>query len=379
MRVTERLASLFIEENLRDREVLAEGTNQFLEAQLEDARRRLVEHEKKLEEYRRQFAGQLPSQVESNLQVLAEPSDADSESDGIDQSRSGSPARAANGRSPTWSSRRKRHRLTSPTSTGAPTPAQQLAAAKADLAALQTRLKDDHPDVQRQARRVAELEQKAGPGGCEPSDAPRFSDRQSPDGARADVYRTSDWRWSCWIERWPRSSRMSSGSVRQVGNYQARVEAAPTRESEMTELIARLRDAAGAVHLAAGQEGRLENRGQSRTAADRRAVQAARPGAAARKAVQSEPAAPERDGPGAGLALGLLLIALLEYRDNSFKTDHEVMRVLSLPVLAVVPMMQSAAEKTVGVQETTLVGLACATTVVGVPGRRRLHLHPVSL
>jgi len=38
MRVTERLASLFIDESLRDREVLAEGTNQFLEAQLEDAR-----------------------------------------------------------------------------------------------------------------------------------------------------------------------------------------------------------------------------------------------------------------------------------------------------------------------------------------------------
>ena len=34
MKVTDRLASLFIEENLRDREVLAEGTNQFLEAQL---------------------------------------------------------------------------------------------------------------------------------------------------------------------------------------------------------------------------------------------------------------------------------------------------------------------------------------------------------
>jgi uncharacterized protein involved in exopolysaccharide biosynthesis len=47
MRVTDRLASLFIEENLRDREVLAEGTNQFLTAQLEDARRRLIEQEKK--------------------------------------------------------------------------------------------------------------------------------------------------------------------------------------------------------------------------------------------------------------------------------------------------------------------------------------------
>ena len=42
MRVTERLASLFIDESLRDREVLAEGTNQFLSTQLDEARRQLV-------------------------------------------------------------------------------------------------------------------------------------------------------------------------------------------------------------------------------------------------------------------------------------------------------------------------------------------------
>src|SRR5262245_53715959 len=47
MRVTERLASLFIEENLRDRTALAEGTNQFLEAQLSEARNRLIEQEKR--------------------------------------------------------------------------------------------------------------------------------------------------------------------------------------------------------------------------------------------------------------------------------------------------------------------------------------------
>src|SRR5262245_34305390 len=70
MRVTERLASLFIEENLRDREVLAEGTNQFLEAQLEDARRRLVETEHKVEEYKKQYDGQLPEQREANMQGL---------------------------------------------------------------------------------------------------------------------------------------------------------------------------------------------------------------------------------------------------------------------------------------------------------------------
>ncbi|MCA1560678.1 MAG: lipopolysaccharide biosynthesis protein, partial [Acidobacteria bacterium] len=70
MKVTDRMASLFIEESLRDRELLAEGTNQFLESQLEDARRRLMAHEKKLETYRKQYSGQLPSQLDSNLQAI---------------------------------------------------------------------------------------------------------------------------------------------------------------------------------------------------------------------------------------------------------------------------------------------------------------------
>ena len=70
MLVTERLAAMFVQENLQDREVMADSTNQFLQAQLEDARRRLIEHEKKLEEFRRRNSGQLPSQLQSNLQMM---------------------------------------------------------------------------------------------------------------------------------------------------------------------------------------------------------------------------------------------------------------------------------------------------------------------
>jgi uncharacterized protein involved in exopolysaccharide biosynthesis len=46
--VNDRLASLFIYDNLHDREVLAEGTSRFLEAQSENARRRLVETNKQV-------------------------------------------------------------------------------------------------------------------------------------------------------------------------------------------------------------------------------------------------------------------------------------------------------------------------------------------
>ena len=69
MQVVERLGSLFIEENLRDREVLAEGTNQFLEAQLQDARSRLVDYERKLSDYQREHSDELPSQMNFNLQA----------------------------------------------------------------------------------------------------------------------------------------------------------------------------------------------------------------------------------------------------------------------------------------------------------------------
>ncbi|MEO5739767.1 MAG: Wzz/FepE/Etk N-terminal domain-containing protein, partial [Vicinamibacterales bacterium] len=50
--VTERLASLYIEQNLKDRENQADSTSQFLTAQLAEAKTRLIEQEKKLEDYR---------------------------------------------------------------------------------------------------------------------------------------------------------------------------------------------------------------------------------------------------------------------------------------------------------------------------------------
>ena len=70
MSVTERLASLFIEESLRDRTALAEGTNQFLETELQEARNRLIEQEKRLEVYRELHAGELPSQLNTNMQAI---------------------------------------------------------------------------------------------------------------------------------------------------------------------------------------------------------------------------------------------------------------------------------------------------------------------
>ncbi|HDD45357.1 MAG TPA: protein GumC [Candidatus Desulfofervidus auxilii] len=70
MKVANRLASIFIEENLKVREEMAEGTLLFLEKELERVRKLLKEQEKKISEFRAKHLGVLPEQLEANLRTL---------------------------------------------------------------------------------------------------------------------------------------------------------------------------------------------------------------------------------------------------------------------------------------------------------------------
>ncbi len=60
--VANQLGNLFIDENLRARERQAVGTSEFLESQLEEAKKRLEEQEAKLSAYKLQHVGELPQQ-----------------------------------------------------------------------------------------------------------------------------------------------------------------------------------------------------------------------------------------------------------------------------------------------------------------------------
>ncbi|MBI5197923.1 MAG: hypothetical protein HZA19_04865, partial [Nitrospirae bacterium] len=70
MNITNRLASLFIEENLKVREQQAEGTTQFLDAQLQAVKVTLENQEATLRTFRQQYMGELPSQLDANLRTL---------------------------------------------------------------------------------------------------------------------------------------------------------------------------------------------------------------------------------------------------------------------------------------------------------------------
>ncbi len=70
-RVAAELTTQFIDENLRTRTQQSQETTNFLDSQLEVAQADLSRQEESLRKYKMQFAGELPEELSSNLQMLS--------------------------------------------------------------------------------------------------------------------------------------------------------------------------------------------------------------------------------------------------------------------------------------------------------------------
>jgi polysaccharide chain length determinant protein (PEP-CTERM system associated) len=70
MKVTNTLASFFINENLKVRESQASGTSSFLQDELVSTRKRLQKIEETLQDYRKKHQGELPEELQSNLAIF---------------------------------------------------------------------------------------------------------------------------------------------------------------------------------------------------------------------------------------------------------------------------------------------------------------------
>jgi polysaccharide chain length determinant protein (PEP-CTERM system associated) len=351
MQVTDRLAAEFIDENLRDRELLAAGTNEFLEAQLENSRRRLVEQEKKLEEYRRRHAGQLPTQLEANLQVLQSTQmqiQAILESINRDRDRKLAVERAlADLNLPEASS------AAADPNDAADSPAsgpleEQLDVAQRSLSTLEMRLTPEHPDVIRMKRVVAELQQRVNAEALATplsQTAARPGPPSSPaEMAKANRLRELEGERDNLVRQIAAKQAQEQRLRAIVVQYEARVEAVPTREAEMAELT---RDYTTLQQLYANLLAKNE---ESKIAANLERRQIGEQFKLLDRArLPEKPYSPNRRliamiGALVGLGLGIGLVVLLAYRDTTCRTEDDVTGVLKLPLLGRLPTMMTPAE-----------------------------------
>ena len=363
--VTARLASLYLEQNHRDRTNRADSTSQFLEEKLADAERRLIEHERKREEYNRRYAGQLPSQLTGNFQVIQNTQQQlQNIGDAINKARD---------RRLLYEQQLADAQMPLPVAAVPASPenqsaAQRLDTARADLDSARRKYKDGHPSIAGLERTVRQWEEKAAEEArLNADESTRL--RRGPSVAEVERQRR--------ISQLQTELKIIDGQIAtsqaeekrlegMLATYQSNVAALPSRESELVELDR------GYEVLKATHASLLLKREDSKIAADLERGQIGEQFNVIDKA--SFPERPHNQmrrlqlmaaAPLGGLLLGMLFVGLVELRDSTFRTEQEVERALKLPVLALVPVIVTDAQRKTEARRRIALDATTATVLLG--------------
>lgn len=157
--VANRLATLFIEESSQAREAQAVGATEFLDSQMQDARKELEAKELAIRKYKEARMGRLPEQTTANLATLQRLQ--------LEDQTLAENLRAARARVRELESGQEVPRLPAEGRPAALDPSAELAQLKAQLVSLRARYTDEHPDVKSLRDRISRLERQvaeAAPG-----------------------------------------------------------------------------------------------------------------------------------------------------------------------------------------------------------------------
>ena len=313
--VTGRIATLFIEETIKARQLQVEGAVDFLVTQVNDARKELEKKDAALRRYKEERMGRLPEQLETNLAtmgMLQRELQTVEESLLFARERQESLARNVGGA------------VAVPEPGASPGAAGDLASLRRQLAALKSRYTDEHPDVQNLKARIARLESRlAQPpaAGVSPDD-PAVVAREQLERANLEVKRFEDRRGD--LER-------------RIATLRSNVEETPRTEQELATLTRdyqKLNEnytALLAKQLEAQMAGRLEQRWKGER------FRMLDPASLPEKAYFPNPPLVLGAGLLLGFLVGLASALMAEHLDPTVKDARELQALLEYPVLACIP------------------------------------------
>jgi polysaccharide biosynthesis transport protein len=346
--VNSELTSLFIDENLKSQQQLSESTTAFLSSQLSDARTGLEEQEAKVREFKAKHLGDLPSQLESNVQILS----------GL-QGQLQSNQRALDGATQQklyLQSLQQQYR-TAMAETGGSDPGtgpedtlnKELAEERAALAVARSKYTDDHPDVAALKDKIAETEalrkqmekeiaakQKATPE-TEAANQPASSS-------------TSNSMMQIQSQLEANQLEIQNGEKRrkvlevEIASYQARLNLTPATEQELSDI------SRGYEESKANYDSLLQKQNQSQLATSLEQRQQGE-----RFTIVDPPSAPLKPfspnhllvglgGLAFGIAAGVGLVALLELTDVRVRHQRDLEGLIAARVLVGIPHLSSRRE-----------------------------------
>src|SRR5580704_9854029 len=325
------IQSLFVSENLNDRAASAAGTTEFLAAQLADAKTKLDEQDARLAKFQQTYVGKLPGAEQSNINMLTT---LNTQLDASTQAISRMEQNRAYAES--MMTLQQQNLPSAATEHGGmgqsalQAELQSLLTQEADLTSHYT---DDYPDVKTVRRKIAEVRQKIADAPPPAATTPLSTTAKSTDSVNMQQFRLQ---LKAMDQEIALKKRDQAAIQAQLHLYQERVASSPEVEEEYkaitrdnataqlsyTDLLKKMQEAKMAVDLEKRQQGE-----QFRVMDEPNLPEA--------------PSSPKRQvfvagGLGAGLGLGLLIVALLEYMDTALRTERDIWSFTKLPTLGII-------------------------------------------
>ena len=344
---TTQVADLFIQENLEQRQKRSEDTTSFLEDQLEQARQNLAQQEAKMRDFKDRHIGELPTQTQSNLQILA----------GLqNQERSAEDALSRARQQNTYlqsllsqyQTMDRGAKASDDESGGLAAVDKELEQLKAKLADLQAHYTDKHPDVRKtkeqiaratkvRERLVGEMNQ-ASSGPDNPNWVPSGSAESRPILEMESQLKANR------VEIANREAEIRNVQGK-LGEYQGRLNMAPVMEQQFAD-ITRDYDQSKADY-----ESLLKKKNESSMATD---LEKTQQGQHFRMMdppnLPSKPAKPNRllfclTGLMAGTLLGGGVVAAREKLSGKVYSEREIKKLVPFEVIAEIPPIETPEEQ----------------------------------
>ncbi len=343
MVVTNKLASLFIEENLKVRELQAGGTSEFMNKELLTMADRLKRKEQEIRAFKERNMGQLPQQLDANLRIFEQLQQ---------QMRTASEKiRAAEDRAIIFQGQLEQLNKVELRGDSLPNqgplntspvrdPLIQLNALKRELAGLLIKMKETHPDVIDLKKKIAALESQVDgrPDGegivVKNLPAPRLD----PDTER--FYRQLTEQYNNAVLEGKRLKDEEASLKGQMGFYQRRIEDTPKQEQELA-LLTRDYDLLKTnyqslldknLHAQMAQNLERKQKGEQFVILD--------PAVLPEKPIKPDLSKILRIGGLLGMVFGIGLAWYRESMDQSFRTISDLEGDLGISVLAIIPNLK---------------------------------------
>jgi polysaccharide chain length determinant protein (PEP-CTERM system associated) len=334
MHVTNRLASLFIEENLNVREQQAEGTTEFLDSQLQNLKASLEKEEAGIKAFKEKYMGELPSQLETNLRTL--------DRHQLEIQSTSDILRGAEDRKLLLEKQLSEINPGISVSGGVVTSIDpmrsRLATLQAELSGLSATYTDKYPEIVRIKNEISEIEKELQRG--KPTEKGTDSTQKTQPYSNNPLYTTSYNQLMDINADIKNLKEKQKEIAKSIAIFQGRVERIPTREQQSAALERDYGNIRGNYQnlLNKKLDAQLAENLEKRQKGEQfRILDPAN--------LPSKPFTPDTKkiillGIAIGLGSGGGLVFLLEYIDASFRKAEDVYAVIGIPVLASIPKVR---------------------------------------